>query len=141
MSAKRDRGVLVLVGDDLVAGLFEAVGDGGGQDVGQQRLGALVLDLHCALGPADLAERVPDRGDDEDPRRHGVQDEARAKGPVGLGARVVRHVKFQGHHGDRTQDRESQGQPDVVHPEDQDDDGRRADVVEVHAGAAADVDG
>lgn len=59
---EQDRRVVVFVGDDRARRILEPLGDGRGQNVGQQLFGPLVFGFHRVLGPGDLTQRHPYRG-------------------------------------------------------------------------------
>ena len=88
------RGVIT-VGDHAVGRVFELLGDAGGQDVGQQRLGTVVFDVHGRLGAVHLAHRVPDGGEDQNAGAGGGEHECRVDGPPRLDAGIGRRHELQ----------------------------------------------
>ena len=93
---EQDRGVVVLVGDDVSRRILEPARDRRGQDVGQQRLGSLVLGLHRLFGAVDFAHRVPDRRHHHDRRADHRADETDGERPWRAETPVVGNEELEG---------------------------------------------
>ena len=136
---EQHRGVVVPVGDGAVCRVFQLSGHRGGQDVGQQRLGPVVLDLHRLLCARDLPHRVPDRRQHQDACPDGGEHETRVERPPRLQAGVRRDQELQRDHQAGAGGHRDAGQREVLDAEHQHCQRRRDQIVELHPGIGADL--
>ena len=137
---EHNRSLVVFVRDHGLRPALEPASDGSGQDIREQDVGSLALTLRSRFGARGFAQGV--EYDREEHRAAYNSDgnkvaELRCRG---LQPGIVGHEDLRGDDERRSNDAKRRGEKDMLNTEEQDDERRGHQVVELHARAGAKQD-